>query len=87
MSRETLNLDSALYEYLLAVTDREPDLLRELRQETAALPSARMQIAPDQGQFMALLVKLMGARKTLEVGTYTATAPWLWGWRCPPTAG
>ena len=45
--------------------------MRRLREETAALEMAQMQIGPEQGQFMALLVELMGARKTLEVGTFT----------------
>jgi predicted O-methyltransferase YrrM len=64
-------LSEALYEYLWASIDREPELLRQLRAETAALPLARMQIAPDQGQFMALLAKLVNARRVLEVGTFT----------------
>ncbi len=71
MSRQTLNLTDTLYEYLLAVSSRETEVLRRLREETARLPEARMQIAPEQGQFMALLLKLMGARRVIEVGTYT----------------
>jgi caffeoyl-CoA O-methyltransferase len=50
---------------------REPDILQQLREETAHLPNAIMQIAPEQGQFMALLVQLLGATKTLEVGVFT----------------
>lgn len=71
MSRQTLNLTDTLYEYLLAVSSRETEVLRRLREETARLPEARMQIAPEQGQFMALLLKLMGARRAIDVGTYT----------------
>ena len=64
-----LQLD--LYGYLLEVSLRESPLLERLRAETAALPMARWQIAPEQGQFMAMLVKLTGARRILEVGTFT----------------
>jgi len=56
---------------MLRVSLREPDLLRRLREETAAHPSASMQIAPEQGQFMAMLVKLLGAAQALEVGVFT----------------
>ncbi|MCY1209224.1 putative O-methyltransferase [compost metagenome] len=71
MTNRTLNLDDALYGYLLKVSLREAPLLERLRAETAALPMARWQIAPEQGQFMALLVRLTGARRILEVGTFT----------------
>lgn len=71
MSTRTIGLDDALYDYLLEASLREPALLRRLREETATLPEAQMQIAPEQGQFMALLVRLMGARRCLEVGTFT----------------
>lgn len=71
MSKQTIGLDNQLYDYLLSASLREPEILRQLRQETANLPNAMMQIAPEQGQFMALLVQLMGATKTLEVGVFT----------------
>lgn len=71
MSTRTLNLDDRLHDYLLAVGVREPEVLARLRAETARLPMARMQISPEQGQFMALLVRLTGARRCLEVGTFT----------------
>lgn len=71
MSRRTLPLDERLYEYLLSVSLREPDVLRRLREETARHPQAEMQIAPEQGQFMGLLARLIGARKCLEVGVFT----------------
>ena len=71
MSRRTLALDDPLYAYLLSVSLREPDVLRRLREETAGHPQAAMQIAPEQGQFMGLLVRLLGARKCLEIGVFT----------------
>jgi predicted O-methyltransferase YrrM len=71
MSRRSISLTDSLYDYLLSVSLREPDLLRKLREETATDPSARMQISPEQGQFMALLARLMGARRCLEIGVFT----------------
>lgn len=71
MSRRTESLSDELYAYLLRVSLREPEILGRLREETGALENARMQIAPEQGQFMALLVELMDARRTLEIGTFT----------------
>jgi caffeoyl-CoA O-methyltransferase len=71
MSNRTIDLTDALYDYLLSVSLRETDLQRRLREETAALPMARMQISPEQGQFMALLARLLGARRVLEVGVFT----------------
>jgi predicted O-methyltransferase YrrM len=71
MSNRTLCLDDRLYDYLIRESVREPDLLAELRRETSELPMAKMQIGPEQGQFMALLIQIMGARNCLEVGTFT----------------
>ncbi|RON45822.1 SAM-dependent methyltransferase [Pseudomonas frederiksbergensis] len=71
MTHRTLNLDDSLYQYLLDVSLRETPLLKRLRDETQTLPMARWQVAPEQGQFLALLVKLTGARRLLEVGTFT----------------
>lgn len=71
MSRSTINLTPELHEYLLSVTLREPEVFTELRDETAKMENANMQISPEQGQFMHLLVKLMGAKRTLEIGTFT----------------
>ncbi|MBD2596737.1 class I SAM-dependent methyltransferase [Nostoc spongiaeforme FACHB-130] len=71
MTTKTLGLAENLYEYLLFVSVREPEVLTQLRQETAQHPMGRMQIAPEQGQLMSLLVKLMGAQKTLEIGVFT----------------
>ncbi len=71
MSSRTLNLDDRLHEYLQRISLREPEVLARLRAETLRLPMAVMQISPEQGQFMALLVQLLGARRCLEVGTFT----------------
>jgi caffeoyl-CoA O-methyltransferase len=66
-----LLLPEEIYKYLLAMSLREPPLLRKLREETAAHPEVRFQIPPEQGQFMAFLVQLMGAQRTLEIGVFT----------------
>ncbi len=71
MSSKTFTLPDGLYQYLLANSLRDSELLRELRSVTASDPMARMQISPEQGQFMALLVQLMGAKRCLEVGVFT----------------
>ena len=71
MSNRSISLTDSLYTYLLSVSLRESDLQRRLREETARDPMARMQISPEQGQFMALLARLMGARRCIEVGVFT----------------
>jgi predicted O-methyltransferase YrrM len=72
MSNRTIGLSDEIYGYLLENSLREPDLLRRLREDTARLTEwSGMQIAPEQGQFMGLLVQLLGARRALEVGTFT----------------
>lgn len=71
MSNRTIQLDSGLYEYLLSVSLREAPVLARLRAETAAHPKVNMQIAPEQGQFMALLARLGGAVRCVEVGVFT----------------
>lgn len=71
MSNRTIAMTDPLYDYLLANALRESALQRELREETARLPRAGMQIAPEQGQLMALLVELIGARRALEIGSFT----------------
>lgn len=71
MTNRTINLTDAAYHYYLQMGIREPDILRELRQHTAQLSSHQMQIAPEQGQFMAMLIKLINAKHILELGTYT----------------
>lgn len=71
MSNRTIVMNDALYEYLLGASLRDLPVLRRLREETAKHPRARMQISPEQGQFMQLLTKLMGARRCIEVGVFT----------------
>ncbi|MBO3459920.1 class I SAM-dependent methyltransferase [Aetokthonos hydrillicola Thurmond2011] len=71
MTNQTLGLEKHLYDYLLSVSLQEPEILSQLRQETAQHPMARMQISPEQGQFMRLLVQLMQAKKTLDIGVFT----------------
>jgi predicted O-methyltransferase YrrM len=71
MSVATITMTEALYGYLLRTTVQEPELLRRLRAETAQLPSGGMQISPEQGQLMRLLIELTGARRALEVGVFT----------------
>ena len=71
MARRTMSLTDELYDYILSVSLREPEVLFRLREETAALPWAECQISPEQGQFIAFLVRLLGARRALEVGVFT----------------
>jgi predicted O-methyltransferase YrrM len=71
MSNKTLFLSDALYLYMKAVSLRETDILSRLRGETLRDPMHRMQVSPEQGQFMSLLTKLISAKRTIEVGVYT----------------
>jgi caffeoyl-CoA O-methyltransferase len=72
MANSFLGLDERIEDYLINNSSREPDVLRRLREETIATnPQAAMAVGPIQGQFMTLLVKLIGAVKTLEVGVFT----------------
>ena len=71
MSTKTITLTESLHHYLLSVSLREPPIFARLREETAQHPLANMQIAPEQGQFMALLAQLMGVKKCLELGVFT----------------
>jgi predicted O-methyltransferase YrrM len=71
MSTRTLTLDNDLYRYLLDVSLREHPVMMQLRAVTREHAHANMQISPEQGQFMALLVNLVGARRTLEIGVFT----------------
>ena len=71
MSSRSITLDDRLYDYLHSNSLREPKVLADLRAETAALPEHGMQISPEQGQFMGLLLRLMAARRVIEVGTFT----------------
>lgn len=71
MTGKTIQMDDTLYDYLLRVSLREAPLWKKLREETGRLTMARMQIAPEQGQFMALLTRLLNVRMALEVGVFT----------------
>jgi predicted O-methyltransferase YrrM len=71
MSKGMINVSDELYKYILSVSLREPDILRRLREETEPYPHSIMQISPDQGQFMALLVRLIAATRTIDIGVYT----------------
>ena len=71
MANKTIGISDELAAYVVEVGTREPELLVRLREETAALPQHGMQIAPEQGAFLALLVELIGARRCIEVGTFT----------------
>jgi predicted O-methyltransferase YrrM len=71
MSRSQIGLPDDVYAYLLRVGVDEPPLLARLRAETARHPRAQMQIAPEQGALLALLVELIDARRCLEIGTFT----------------
>ncbi len=84
MSRRTLNITDALSDYLLTHGVRESAAARALRAETAKLPMARMQISPEQGGLMQMLVRLIGARRTLEVGTFTGYSALIVAEALPP---
>jgi predicted O-methyltransferase YrrM len=71
MSVRTTGLPDDIYQYILKVSVREAPILARLREVTAPRPEAEMQISPEQGQFMALLARLVGARRCIELGTYT----------------
>ena len=71
MSTRTIPLTDALRAWMLAHSVHENDAMRELRRRTVALPNASMQISPEQGQLLTLLVELVGARRALEIGTFT----------------
>jgi predicted O-methyltransferase YrrM len=71
MSNNTVNMTPALQQYMLQFSLREHPILKALRDKTATMVNANMQIAPEQGQFMQMLIRLINAKKTLEVGTFT----------------
>lgn len=71
MRREVADLPGRLAEYVRRIGVREDPLLERLRAETAALPEAQMQISPEQGALLAFLVELLGARRAVEIGTFT----------------
>jgi caffeoyl-CoA O-methyltransferase len=80
----TILMDDQLLEYLRQNAVREPKVLQELREETQQLPNARMQISSEQGQLMAMLVKLVNARKIVEVGTFTGYSSTVMALAMPP---
>lgn len=71
MANQTLFLTEELYKYMLSMSLRDREIFRRLREETSRDPMARMQTSPEQGQFMSLLVRMIGATRALEVGVYT----------------
>jgi predicted O-methyltransferase YrrM len=78
MANKSVSVSEELNDYLQSVSLREPAVFRRLREETAQLETAGMQVAPEQGQLMALLLRLMGARRGIEVGVFTGySALWL----------
>ena len=85
MSRH-FSFDEPTYQYLVKTSVRETDVARCLREETQQLPMAQMQIGPDQGQFLQLLVQLIQAKKTLEVGVFTGYSS-LWVAQALPDEG
>jgi predicted O-methyltransferase YrrM len=84
MANTSIGLESDVRDYLLRHGVREPELLHRLREETALLPEHRMQIAPEQGALLALLVELTGARRCLEIGTFTGYSSLVVALAMPP---
>ncbi len=77
MSIKTLSLTPQLYDYFLSISLREPPILKDIRQRGYSHPLGRMQIAAEQAQFLSFLLKLMKAKKVLEIGVflgYSSTA-------------
>src|SRR5689334_13880954 len=71
MSTRTIPVDDRLYQYMTRASLREQPVLAKIREATAGLRESRMQIAPEQGQLMQLLVEMLGARRALEIGVFT----------------
>lgn len=71
MSSSTIGLSSELRKYMLDVSFRDDEILRQLREETLILKEAQMQISPEQGAFLSILTKLLNAKKTLDIGVFT----------------
>lgn len=84
MSTRNLTLTGELNEYIVRLGTREPEILKRLREETASLPQFNMQIGPDQGAFMATLVRLLDAHRCLEIGTFTGYSSTAVGLALPP---
>ena len=71
MTDRRLQITDEIHRYLVEHSVREPEVLARLRAATASLPQAQMQIGPEQGQLMALLAKLVGAKRCIEIGVFT----------------
>jgi predicted O-methyltransferase YrrM len=84
MSNRTLTLTDQLVDYVRRVGVREHPVLARLREETAPMPNAGMQIAPEQGAFRGLIVRLIGARRILEIGTFTGYSSTAMALAMPP---
>lgn len=84
MSAITNNLTPQVYDYFLNVSLREPAVLKKLREQTRKMSTGHMQISPEQGQFMALLVELLGAKKTLDIGVFTGYSALVVALALPP---
>ena len=84
MGKKSLGLEARVYEYLLSVSVREAEVLTKLREETNQHSMSVMQISPDQGQFMGLLVQLLGAKKTLDIGVFTGYSSLVVALALPP---
>jgi caffeoyl-CoA O-methyltransferase len=85
MSNQSIGLSDELHAYLLSVSLRESEVMERLRTETAEHPKSEMQIAPEQGQFLQFLVRLIGARRTLEIGVFTGYSALAVAQELPPT--
>ena len=84
MANASMGLPADLEQYLVKHGVREPELLARLRDETALIPQHNMQIAPEQGALLALLVELTGARRCLEIGTFTGYSSLIVALAMPP---
>ena len=84
MANRTLDLTDAVVDYVRRYGVREPGVLARLRERTAPMEMANMQIGPDQGAFMATIVRLVGARRILEIGTFTGYSSTVMALAMPP---